>query len=153
MYFSPINAISLFLSIIIGSNTVAAWYGTFYSEPRACTDNDARRQSDYYSFEGYDFPGHLLNDSIGCQSLGSASPDPGVSCSYFAHDDPDREAQGCGNQAGGFVARSANLRGLEYCVAWEDSYDCEGDYYVWEIEPPQGGCHDGIQVRSFKCLQ
>ncbi|KAI0600752.1 hypothetical protein F4775DRAFT_50842 [Biscogniauxia sp. FL1348] len=152
MHFSPLNALSLVLSVILASHTASAWVATLYSDPEGCTDNDARKRSDYFSYEGSDVPGHIIDDSIGCQSLGSASTDSGVSCSYFAHDSPDGEAQGCGSQTG-FVARSVNLRGLEYCVAWKDSYDCEGDYYIWEIEPPQGGCHDGVEVRSFKCLQ
>ncbi|CAJ2503437.1 Uu.00g108310.m01.CDS01 [Anthostomella pinea] len=136
---SPLNKILLCLGLLLASTTpAAAWFAAFYDIETGCSGEQNPEQAKRHTFH-----------NIVCQNLGQPSPDTGVECKYLTNGVSTPSAP-CGGQ-GNFVARSASIRGLEYCVGWMGP-DCTGDYELMAIDVT-GTCHTGTHYMSFKCLQ
>ncbi|KAI8953332.1 hypothetical protein F4801DRAFT_129307 [Xylaria longipes] len=146
----------LCLAAISSFKAVGAWNAEFFSEELGCGGPDTAANSTSLAYTGPDLDDALIPQLMPCLDLGAAIEDPLVDCT--AHMDlSEAGPTGTGNCEGheGFVGKSVTVTNMLFCLGWEQP-GCTGDiYYTWtpDNEKQTDGCHPGLRVRSFKCLQ
>ncbi|KAH8158598.1 hypothetical protein CIB48_g9641 [Xylaria polymorpha] len=144
--------IFLFLGCFLGLDLAGAWSAEFFSEELGCGDTAANANSTSLAYSGPDLDDTLIPELMPCLNLGAPIEDPLVNCT--AHEVGQDGTSDCEAQDG-FVGKSVTVTNMLFCLGWEQA-GCLGDvYYTWtEDDKKQGdGCHPGLLVRSFKCLQ
>ncbi|KAI0140516.1 hypothetical protein GGR57DRAFT_488017 [Xylariaceae sp. FL1272] len=140
----------LFRSIVISLfgliPLAAGWVAEFYATETGCYDGPTH--SGVFNYTGQNQPFEYITDDIPCLALGHLPEDQNVTCALY-NSPVNPPALPCVLE--GFVAKSARIWDIMYCVAWE-SADCTGKNYLWEIDQTGDGRHPGISVRSFKCI-
>ncbi|KAJ8124923.1 hypothetical protein O1611_g8717 [Lasiodiplodia mahajangana] len=122
------------LALILGVEVASAWRAEFFSEELGCGDPDAMAESTSLEYMGPDSHDTLIPQLMPCLDLGDLVEDPLVNCT--AH-------------------MALSEAGPTGAGDWEKP-GCTGDvYYTWtpDTEKQGDGCHPGLRVRSFKCLQ
>ncbi|KAI0105686.1 hypothetical protein GGR51DRAFT_560158 [Nemania sp. FL0031] len=144
------------LAAIFGVEVVSAWRAEFFSEELGCGDAGAMANSTSLEYTGPDSHDTLIPQLMPCLDLGDVIEDPLVNCTAhmtLSGAGPTGDGD-CGDH-NGFVGMSVTVADMLYCLGWEE-LGCTGDvYYTWtpDMEKQEDGCHPGLRVRSFKCLQ
>ncbi|KAI1178903.1 hypothetical protein F4777DRAFT_593555 [Nemania sp. FL0916] len=154
---NPIHAVYLLLCLVLvfGTNTADAWTAKFFSKDLGCADETNANQSTWLSYAGPDMNDTQIPLLMPCLDLGAEIQDPAVTCFAGAPDNSVNASKTQCEDFGGFVAQSVSVDNEEFCVAWEQP-GCIGEgYSIWtpDDDPALRGCHLGVRVRSFQCLQ
>ncbi|KAI1186895.1 hypothetical protein F5B17DRAFT_431092 [Nemania serpens] len=144
------------LVFVFGISIAGAWKAEFFSEELGCGDADASTKSTSLEYVGPDLNDTLIPQLMPCLDLGAAIEDPLVNCTVhpMPSDAASTETGDCEGHAD-FVGMSVTVTDMLFCLGWEQP-GCMGDvYYTWtpDSEKQADGCHPGLRVRSFKCLQ
>ncbi|KAI0856380.1 hypothetical protein F4860DRAFT_518893 [Xylaria cubensis] len=146
--------ILLCLAPFFGLNLVGAWSATFFSEEMACGQATANATS--LEYQGPDLDDTLIPQLMACLDLGSEIGDPLVNCTaHMTQSDEGPTGTGDCDVHAGFVGKSVTVTSMLFCLGWEQP-GCTGEtYYTWtpDNDKQADGCHPGLRVRSFKCLQ
>ncbi|KAI1121740.1 hypothetical protein F5Y10DRAFT_271774 [Nemania abortiva] len=145
-----------YLALTLGPEVTSAWKAQFFSEELGCGDADAVANSTSLEYIGPDMVDTLLPQLMPCLDLGDIVEDPAVNCTaHMTLSETGPTGTGdCGDHDG-FVGKSVTVSDMLFCLGWEEP-GCTGDvYYTWtpDLEKQDDGCHPGLRVRSFKCLQ
>ncbi|KAI1163946.1 hypothetical protein F5B18DRAFT_651272 [Nemania serpens] len=141
------------LVFIFGVSIAGAWNAEFFSEELGCGDADASAKSTSLEYVGPDLDDTLIPQLMPCLDLGGTIEDPLVNCT--AHLDPALTETGDCDGHADFVGMSVTVTNMLFCLGWEQP-GCTGDvYYTWtpDNDKQEDGCHPGLRIRSFKCLQ
>ncbi|KAI1114049.1 hypothetical protein F5Y14DRAFT_416031 [Nemania sp. NC0429] len=144
------------LVFVFGISVAGAWKAEFFSEELGCGNADASAQSISLEYSGPDLNDTLIPQLMACLDLGSEIEDPLVNCTRHLPTPgaESTETEDCDGHAD-FVGKSVAVTDMLFCLGWEQP-GCTGDvYYTWTPDPEkqEDGCHPGLRVRSFKCLQ
>ncbi|KAI0401611.1 hypothetical protein F4802DRAFT_618806 [Xylaria palmicola] len=155
---NPLRVISFLLWLVplFGVDPVEAWKAEFFSEELGCGEAVASAKSSSLEYTGPDMDDALIPLLMPCLDLGDVIEDPQVNCTAhmtLSSDGPTGTGD-CDDHYG-FVGKSVTATSMLFCLGWERP-GCMGDiHYTWttDNEKQEDGCHPGLQVRSFKCLQ
>ncbi|KAJ8113787.1 hypothetical protein ONZ43_g5070 [Nemania bipapillata] len=144
------------LASIFGIQGTQAWQATFFSEELGCGDAGALANSTSLEYTGPDLNDTLIPQLMPCLDLGSLIEDPMVNCTArMTLSATGPTGNGDCSEQNGFVGKSVTVTNMLFCLGWENP-GCIGKiYYTWtpDLVKQQDGCHPGLRVRSFKCLQ
>ncbi|KAI0437325.1 hypothetical protein F4803DRAFT_556111 [Xylaria telfairii] len=153
MHYSIQYILLLFcLGRFLGLDLVGAWSAEFFSEELGCGDAAANANSTSLAYSGPDLNDTMIPELMPCLNLGAPIGDPLVDCT--AREAGHTGTGDCETQDG-FVGKSVTVTNMLFCLGWEQA-GCLGDvHFTWTIdtEKQEDGCHPGLVVRSFKCLQ
>ncbi|KAJ2987004.1 hypothetical protein NUW58_g4746 [Xylaria curta] len=152
-YYLRVILVLVCLVSILGTNIAEAWNAIFFSDELGCGDTTASANSTSLEYSGPDTGDILIPQLMACIDLGGAIEDPLVNCAAYVPAGRAGASECEGH--GGFVGMAVTVTNMLYCLAWEQP-GCIGDvYYTWtpDNETQADGCHPGLRVRSFICLQ
>ncbi|KAI0487219.1 hypothetical protein F4859DRAFT_247346 [Xylaria cf. heliscus] len=155
MHYSQSIFFLLCLMSIIGVKTVGAWNAQFFSEELGCGLEVVPTMTTL-EYTGPDLDGTLIPQLMPCLDLGAIIEDPLVNCTARINSS-EVEPTGTGDCDGhdGFVGKSVTVTNMLFCLGWEQPGCTGSTVYTWapDNEKQPDGCHPGLRVRSFKCLQ
>ncbi|KAI0874026.1 hypothetical protein GGS24DRAFT_460790 [Hypoxylon argillaceum] len=144
------------LVLILGVEVANGWQAEFFSEELGCGDADAIANSTSLQYVGPDLDATVIPQLMPCLDLGTFIEDPLVNCTaHMTLSEAGLTGDGDCDGYSSFVGKSVTVSNMLFCLGWEQP-GCQGDvYYTWtaDLETQDDGCHPGLRVRSFKCLQ